>query len=66
MEQAISAISPQYAQGFFNHCGYTTQVKSLRRTLYLVLAHLSGSAYLLVDRRISYVFHGSGTTNLCF
>ncbi len=29
MGSAISAISPQDARGFFNHCGYNTQVQSL-------------------------------------
>ena len=29
MGVAISAISPRDARGFFNHCGYNTQVQSL-------------------------------------
>jgi transposase len=29
MGSAISAISPRDARGFFNHCGYNTQVQSL-------------------------------------
>jgi transposase len=29
MGLAISAISPQDARGFFNHCGYNTRVQSL-------------------------------------
>jgi transposase len=29
MGSAISAISPQDARGFFDHCGYNTQVQSL-------------------------------------
>ena len=29
MGSAISAISPRNARGFFDHCGYDTQVRSL-------------------------------------
>jgi transposase len=29
MGSAISALSPQDARGFFNHCAYDTQVESL-------------------------------------
>ncbi len=37
----------------------------LEQQLPLALAHLSGSAYVLIDRRISHVFHGAGTANFC-